>query len=157
MRTLAIVVAATMALGATACGGRTRPAFAPDSPALTGATITFFTSDDGKDTNSTVTAELIRNGSELGAEGRSVGVDFDDNTASAPIPLSVTSRFTRDDVNNARLRLRLTPDGRDVWSFNPRLTLAFSDGSTQNYSWTGVRLDHSSPEITLSLSTARMP
>ena len=56
MRTLAILVVATMALGATACGGRTSPAFTPDSPALTGASITFFTGDDGKDTNSTVTA-----------------------------------------------------------------------------------------------------
>lgn len=157
MRTLAVLVAATMALWATACGGRTRPAFAPDHPALTGATITFFTGDDGKDTNSTVTAELIRNGSELGAEGRSTGIDFDDNTTSAPMSLSIMSRFTRDDVNSARLRLRLTPDGRDVWSFNPRLTLAFSDGSTHNYAWTGVRLNHSSPEITLTLSNARVP
>jgi hypothetical protein len=157
MRTLAVLVVATLAMGATACGGRTRPAFAPGSPALTSATITFFNRDDGKDARSTATVELIRNTSELGAEARAVGTHFEHDTTTAPISLSLTSRFTKDDVSDSRLRLRLTPDGRDIWTFNARLTLMFADGSVQNFAWTNVRLDNDSPERTLMLSSARMP
>lgn len=157
MRTLAVLVVATMAISATACGGRTRPAFAPGSPALTSATITFFNRDDGKDAGSTAAVELLRNSAELGAEARAVGTHFEHDTTTAPISLSLTSRFTKDDVDDSRLRLRLTPDGRDIWTFNARLTLMFADGSVQNFAWTDVRLDNASPERTLMLSSARMP
>ena len=69
----------------------------------------------------------------------------------------MTKRFYRNDLNDGRLRIRLTPDGRDVWTFNARLSLMFADGVVENYGWTGLRLDNSTAEITQPLSSARVP
>jgi hypothetical protein len=48
----------------------------------------------------------------------------------------------------------LTPDGRDDWSFEPQLTIAFSDNTSRTYGWPQVMLDNNHPEATLSFSSA---
>ena len=68
--------------------------------------------------------------------------------------LPMSGAFYRTDVNDGQLRIRLTPDGRDDWQFEPRLTLQFSDGESRTYAWPQVMLDNARPEVTLSFSSA---
>jgi hypothetical protein len=49
----------------------------------------------------------------------------------------------------------MTPEGRDTWAFTVRLLLTFSDETQQSYQWTGVELDETAPERTLTLAGAR--
>lgn len=157
MRILGVLMVATVVIGAAGCGGRTRPAFAPAPPALTSANVSFFNRGDGKDAASAATVELLRNNSELGADARAVGAHFEHDTTSGPIAFSLSGPFTKNDVDGGRLRIRLTPDGKDVWTFDARLTMAFADGSTQNFFWNNIRLDNAAPERMLPLGPARMP
>jgi hypothetical protein len=55
------------------------------------------------------------------------------------------------------VRIRLTPDGRDTWVFDMRLTLGLSDGTQRNYFWSQLRLDESSPERIVALVSGRLP
>ena len=121
---------------------------------LTTATLTFRTLQDGKDAKSSVSAQLVRNGNELGAEATSSGTEFDDNSTASPLVMSVRGPFDRQDTRSGQLRLRLSPDGNDTWTFDVGLTLRFADESQQNYSWTAIRLDEKSPERTLVLAGA---
>lgn len=121
---------------------------------LTTATLTFRTLEDGKDAKSSVSAQLVRNGNELGAEVTSSGTEFDDNSTASPLLMSVRGPFNRQDTRSGQLRLRLSPDGNDTWTFNVGLTLRFADESQQNYSWTAIRLDEKAPERTLVLAGA---
>jgi hypothetical protein len=65
----------------------------------------------------------------------SVGTKFDDNAAVAPMILPMSGTFYRTDLSDGQLRIRLTPDGRDDWTFEPRLSLQFSDGGVRTYAW----------------------
>ena len=121
---------------------------------LTTATLTFRTLQDGKDAKSSVSAQLVRNGNELGAEATSSGTEFDDNSTASPLLMSVRGPFSREDTRSGQLRLRLSPDGNDTWTFNVGLTLRFADDSQQNYSWAAIRLDEKAPERTLVLAGA---
>ena len=124
---------------------------------VTSATLTFRTLQDGKDAKSSVSAQLVRNGNELGAEATSTGTEFDDNTTAAPLVMSLRGPFGREDARSGQLRLRLTPDGDDTWTFNVGLTLRYADDTQQNYSWQAVRLDEDAPERSLVLSGAEVP
>jgi hypothetical protein len=66
----------------------------------------------------------------------------------------MSGTFLKNDLNNAQLRIRLTPDGADDWSFEPRLTITFSDNTSRTYAWPQVMLDRARPEVTLSFSSA---
>ena len=157
MRTIAVIALATVVITAAGCGGRTRPAFAPAPPALTSANISFFNRTEGKDAKSAATVELLRNGAELGGELRAVGTHFEHDSTSGPLAFSLAGPFTKNDVDNARVRVRLTPDGKDTWIFDARLTLSFADASSQNFFWRDIRLDNASPERVLPLGAARIP
>jgi hypothetical protein len=113
--------------------------------------------DDGKDDGSMVTAQLLRNGSELAAEARSVGTEFDDNSVASPLAMTVTGPLNLEETPTANLRVRLTPEGRDTWSFDTRLTLTYASGARRNYAWSGLRLDETAPERTLTLAGAQIP
>ena len=126
------------------------------APMLTGASVTFQNRDNGKDANSAVVIELLRNNTELAAETKLVGTKFDDNAPAGPMALSVSSTFGTADADAARLRLRMTPDGKDEWTFDLQMALTFSDGSIQRFSWQGLRLDNAAAERTLPLGPARV-
>ena len=51
----------------------------------------------------------------------------------------------------------LTPDGRDTWVFDMRLTLGLSDGTQRSYFWSQLRLDEGSPERIVALVSGRLP
>jgi len=156
MRTLIVVLAAAVAIGASGCGA-TRSATIQTRafPTLTWATATFVSTDHGKDADSAVTAQVLRSNAELGAEIRSVGTKFDDNSSSGPLAFSLTGPFMTNDVDDGQIRLRLTPDGDDDWTFDLHLAMRFSDGTARNFMWRGIRLDHTSPERRLTLGPAR--
>jgi hypothetical protein len=123
-------------------------------PAITSATVQFQDRDHGKDADSGVDVWLLRNGSNEIAHLHSVGVKFDDHASIAPMGVPMSGTFYRTDLSNAQLRIRLTPDGADDWSFEPRLTVILSDNTSRTYSWPQVMLDRSRPEVTLSVSSA---
>jgi hypothetical protein len=114
------------------------------------------TRDDGKDEDSAVAVQILNDG-RLAAEGSVVNVDFDDQSVSAPLTLALTGALDSGDLNNAQVRIRLTPDGRDTWVFDMRLTLGLSDGTQRTYFWSQLRLDESSPERVLNLASGRLP
>jgi len=84
----------------------------------------------------------------------SVGAKFDDHASIAPMSVPISGTFYKNDLNDAQLRIRLTPDGRDDWSFEPRLTVTFSDNTSRSYAWPQVMLDQDRREITLGVSSA---
>ncbi len=139
---------------ATRSSSKATTAASQQAQRLSTATLTFRTLEDGKDAKSTVSVQLVRNGNELGADAMSSGTEFDDNTTAAPLAMMIRGPFDRQDTRSGQLRLRLSPDGNDTWTFNVGLTLRFADESQQNYSWTGIRLDEKAPERTLVLAGA---
>jgi len=142
---------------AAGCGATTRRQVDdPADPRLVSSTVTFTTLNEGKDEKSAIAVQLLSDRNELAAEVRSAGVEFDDHTTSAPLVMSITTPVLERDVPNSRLRLQLTPDGRDSWSFDVRLTLAFSDNTQQRFGWSGVMMDERNPERTLALAGARI-
>ena len=155
MRTFAVSVFLTAAVVSTGCGAtrRVTSSVAP-GPTITSATVQFMDRDHGKDAGSGVDVWLLRNGSNEIAHMHSVGAKFDDHAAIAPMSVPLSGTFYRTDLNDAQIRIRLTPDGRDDWSFEPRLTVALSDNTSRSYAWPQVMLDQDRREITLSLSSA---
>ncbi|HEY3091648.1 MAG TPA: hypothetical protein VGJ52_01070 [Vicinamibacterales bacterium] len=155
MRTFTVSVFLTAAIVSAGCGAtrKVTSTVAP-GPAITNMTIQFLDRDHGKDAGSGVDAWVLRNGSNEIAHLHSVGTKFDDHAAIAPMGVPVSGTFYRTDLNNAQLRIRLTPDGRDDWSFEPRLTISFSDNTSRTYGWPQVMLDQDRRETTLSFSSA---
>jgi hypothetical protein len=151
MRKAAFALAATMALTGLGCGATTTTGTSNGAiPRLTSASVTFMTRDDGKDEDSAVAVQILNDG-RLAAEGSIVDVDFDDQSESAPLRLGLTGALDSGDLDDAQVRIRLTPDGRDTWVFDMRLTLGLSDGTQRSYLWSGLRLDESSPERVVAL------
>jgi hypothetical protein len=154
MRTFAAGILLTAAIFSTACGATRRVSSVASGPAITNATVQFQDRAHGKDANSGVDVWIVRNGSTEIAHMHNVGVKFADNASIAPLGIPVSGTFYRDDLNDAQMRIRLTPDGRDDWTFEPRLMVTFSDTTSRTYSWPQVTLDNEHPEVTLSFSSA---
>jgi len=157
MRKAGFAVAALLAFGGWGCGATTRDTTMISTTArLTNASTTFMTRDDGKDEDSAIAVQVLEDG-RLVAEGTAVNVDYHDQSVSPPLDLAVTRTLDANDLNDAQVRLRLTPDGRDTWTFDMRLTLGLSDGSQRSYFWSGLRLDENAPERVLALNSGRLP
>jgi hypothetical protein len=157
MGKVGLALAALLAVAGWGCGATsTRDATISAEPRLTNASVTFMTRDDGKDEDSAIAVQILDDG-RLAAEGTVVDVDYDDQSVSAPLNLAVTRTIDSRDLNDAQVRLRLTPDGRDAWTFDMRLTLGMSDGSQRSYFWSGLRLDENTPERALALNSGRLP
>jgi hypothetical protein len=155
MRTFAATALLTAAIVSAGCGAtrKVTSSVAP-GPAITNATVQFQDRDHGKDAKSAVDVWILRGGSNEMAHLHSVGVKYDDHASIAPMGVPMSGTFTRNDLNDAQIRFRLTPDGRDDWSFEPRLTVSFSDNTSRTYSWPQVMLDNEHPEVTLSFSSS---
>jgi len=157
MRKAALALAAILSLCSSGCGATTtRDNSMSTDPRLATASVTYMTRDDGKDEDSAVAVQILDDG-RLAAEGTVVDVDYDDQSVSAPLNLTVTRPLAPRDLNDAQVRLRFTPDGRDTWTFDMRLTLGMTDGSQRSYFWSGLRLDENTPERVLPLSSGRLP
>jgi len=155
MRTFVMGVVLSAAIISAGCGAtrKVSSAVAPGQ-AITGATVQFLDRDHGKDANSALDLWIQHNGSNEMAHLHSVGVKFDDHASIAPMGVPMSGTFHKADLNDAQLRIRLTPDGADDWSFEPRLAFTFSDGTSRTYAWPQVVLDRAHPEVTLSFSSA---
>ena len=155
MRTFAATALLTAAIVSAGCGAtRKVTSSVVPGPAITNATVQFQDRDHGKDAKSAVDVWILRGGSNEIAHLHSVGVKYDDHASIAPMGVPMSGTFTRNDLNDAQIRFRLTPDGRDDWSFEPRLTVSFSDNTSRTYSWPQVMLDNDHPEVTLSFSSS---
>ena len=155
MRTFAATALLTAAIVSAGCGAtRKVTSSVVPGPAITNATVQFQDRDHGKDAKSAVDVWILRGGSNEMAHLHSVGVKYDDHASIAPMGVPMSGTFTRNDLNDAQIRFRLTPDGRDDWSFEPRLTVSFSDNTSRTYSWPQVMLDNDHPEVTLSFSSS---
>ena len=158
MRKAGLALTALLIVGGWGCGATTTRDTTSIStePRLTTASVTFMTRDDGKDEDSAVAVQILDDG-RLAAEGTVVDVDYDDQSVSTPLNLAVTRTLEGGDLDDAQVRLRLTPDGRDTWTFDMRLTLGMTDGSQRSYFWSGLRLDENTPERVLALDSGRLP
>jgi hypothetical protein len=158
MRKAAFALAATTVLTAWACAATTTTGTTGigANPRLTSASVTFMTRDDGKDEDSAVAVQILNDG-RLVAEGSVVDVDFDDRSVSAPLSLGLTGALDSGDLDDAQVRVRLTPDGRDTWVFDMRLTVGLSDGTQRSYFWSEMRLDESTPERVVAFVSGRLP
>jgi hypothetical protein len=156
-----LALTAMLAFTGWGCGATTRDANSSSvttAPVtLTSAAATFMTRDDGKDDDSAITVQVLDDSSRLAAEATATDTEFDDKTVSSPLNLSVMRPLASSDLNDARVRLRLTPDGNDTWTFDMRLILGLSDGTQRTYFWSGLRLDENSPERVLTLASGRLP
>lgn len=152
------LVTIAVAFGATACGAtRTTTTIQnPVYPALTSATVSFVSRDHGKDRDSALTVQVMRNTAELVGEVRATGIKFDDDSASGPFVVSLVGPFTTRDIDDGQVRIRLTPDGRDDWTFDMHMTMRFSDGTARDFVWRGLRLDNTTVERVLALGPARI-
>ena len=161
MRTLAASLVAVVALLASGCGATTRTTSTtiqnPVYTTLTSAIATFVSRDHGKDKDSGLTVHLLRNNAELVGEIYANGIKFDDKSSSGPFALTLTGGpFTTRDIDDGQMRIRLTPDGKDDWTFDLHLTTRFSDGRVHNFTWRGLRLDNTTVERVLALAPARV-
>ena len=161
MRIFTVILGATLAIAAAGCGATTRAGYpttaqSPVYPTLSSAVASFVSRDHGKDKDSGLTVQLLRNNAELVGDIHANGIKFDDHSSSGPFALSLTGGpFSTRDISDGQVRVRLTPDGRDDWTFDLHLMMRFSDGRVQNFMWRGVRLDNTNPERVLSLEPAR--
>jgi len=154
MKKFALSVFMTAAVISAGCGAtRTVSSTVAPGPSITSASIQFNDREHGKDARSAVDVWVLHGSNEM-AHLHSVGTKFDDNAAITPMTLPMSGTFYRTDLNDGQVRIRLTPDGRDDWQFEPRLTLQFSDGGARTYAWPQVLLDNARPEVTLSFSSA---
>ena len=154
MRRVAMSVLLAGALASVGCGAtrKVANAVAPGS-AVTAATMMFIDRDHGKDAKSAVDVWMLHGTDEV-AHLHSVGTKFDDNASIAPMGMQISGAFHAADLKDGQLRIRLTPDGNDDWSFEPRLTVSFSDNTSRTYTWPLVMLDNRNPERSLSFSSA---
>jgi hypothetical protein len=76
---------------------------------------------------------------------------FPDHTDNGPFGLSVQENILKKDLPGGSTRITITPVGNDMWRFNYRLDLAFSDGSHVTYDWPGLVLSESNREMTRAL------
>jgi hypothetical protein len=154
MKNFALTVFMTAAVVSAGCGAtRTVSNTVVPGPSITSANIQFNDREHGKDAKSAVDVWLLHGSNEM-AHLHNIGTKFDDNASIAPMAVPMSGTWYRTDLNDGQLRIRLTPDGRDDWTFEPRLTLQFSDGMARTYAWPAVTLDNARPEVTLSFSSA---
>ena len=154
MKTFALSALVAAAVISAGCGATRRVSntVAP-GPSITSGTIQFNDREHGKDAKSAVDVWVLHGSNEM-AHLHSIGTKFDDNASIAPMSLAMSGTFYRTDLNDGQLRIRMTPDGRDDWTFEPRLMLQFSDGTARTYAWPSVTLDNARSEVTLSFSAA---
>jgi hypothetical protein len=160
MRNVGLVLAASLACASFGCGATTTNSGAVVTPTTTtvaNAQATFMTRDNGKDEDSAVAVQLLDDSGRLAAEATVADVEFKGQTVSQPVSLATIRQMASSDLNDGRVRLRLTPDGDDEWTFDLRLVVGLSDGTQRTYFWSALRLDDDAPERVLPLSSGRLP
>jgi hypothetical protein len=158
MRKAGLALAAMLCVAGWGCGATTTRSatVTSEQPRLTNASVTFMTRDDGKDEDSAVAVQILEDG-RLIAEGTVADVSYDDQSVSTPLILAVREPLAAGGLDDAQVRIRLTPDGRDTWAFDMRLTLGLSEGSQRTYFWSAVRLNENTPERVMPLNSGRLP
>lgn len=161
--TLAVVIAALTTL---ACGATMLPTMQGGAMPMTSATVIFSTLDDAKDADSEVVVQLRRADGQTAAEQRLTNLLFDRQSTSPSFALPIAIPFRVGDINDGELRIEMTPEAKvlpvsqwrtDIWRFDVRLVMAFGDGTSRSFSWTGLTLSTSTHELKLPLAPAGLP
>jgi hypothetical protein len=105
---------------------------------VTAIKISFKTTSDDKDWNTQVRDRLILNGKDVAtlnccSADRKGDLWHNNSNTSAPMTL-VSTTLTKSDLQNCTLELGMVPVGNDKWVFVPTLTVTYSDGT--NDQWT---------------------
>ena len=155
-----LALTAMLAMTGWGCGATTRDtttSTVTPPTTLTSASATFMTREEDKDDDSAITVQILDDSSRLSAEATATDKKFNDKTVSQALNLSIMRALPSSDLNDARVRLRLTPEGEDTWTFDMRLIVGLADGTQRTYFWSGLRLDEKSPERVLPLASGRLP
>lgn len=94
---------------------------------LTSASITFFTLDDNKDSDTLLTIQVRTGGGTIAASKTGFFGQFGDGSTTT-IPLSLRAGITWDALQTGNVKLNIQPNGDDTWKFGYELDLNFSDG-----------------------------
>ncbi|MGW7573398.1 hypothetical protein [Streptomyces sp. NPDC054765] len=123
----------------TNAAGGASPATSPrnassahESPAAPGATltdasITFFTLDDNKDSDTLLSIQVLDRSNRVAASATGFFGQFGDDTTHQ-IPLKLRPGFTWDALQAGHLRLNIQPHGDDTWKFGYELDLTSPTG-----------------------------
>lgn len=94
---------------------------------LTTAKITFLTSGEDKDNNTTLSIKVVTAAGKTAASAFDTFGKFGDGSV-VPVNLLVRRNITWDALQGGSLRLHIEPNGDDTWKFGYRLDLTFDDG-----------------------------
>jgi hypothetical protein len=106
---------------------------------VTAIKISFKTTSDDKDWNTQVRDRLILNGKDVATlnccSADRHGDHWNNNSnTSAPMALIATT-LKKSDLPNCTLELGMIPVGKDTWVFVPTLTVTYSDGTIDQWSF----------------------
>ncbi|MFD8307031.1 hypothetical protein ACFV29_32515 [Streptomyces sp. NPDC059690] len=94
---------------------------------LTSAKITFLTSGEDKDGDTTVSIKVVTAAGKTAASAFDTFGRFGDGSV-VPVNLLVRKNITWDALQGGTVRLHIQPNGDDTWKFGYRLDLTFDDG-----------------------------
>ena len=117
----------------------------PADPILTGATATFTTTLDKKDSATSVSVSVKNktSGKSLAyASNAAVGSEYKANTQST-LNLSLYPNIRKSDCANLGTTVSVKASGSDTWSFRGTVTLKFADGSQLTTGSTNEHIMHS--------------
>ena len=108
MNKLVACVAMAAAVAAAGCGATTRSSTGtiqtPTYPTLVSATVTFVSRDHGKDEDSGLTLQVMRNSAELVGEVQANNIKFDDDSSSGPFVVSLIGPFNTNEIDTGQVR-----------------------------------------------------
>jgi len=99
----------------------------PPPPVLTGAVVSFRTTNDNKDHDTKVNVYVTCGGMTF-AHWNGGNGEWRDNSDSGPFELAIDSQIRKEAMGNCFGVVEMLPNGDDEWHFNWTLTLRFSDG-----------------------------
>jgi hypothetical protein len=122
---------------------------AKKSPKLVKASLTFETLDDDKDDNVKFTCIVSAgNGNTMAYLEMAEKEEFSDHSNKTFI-LSTSPELTKRDIEGFTAMISIETFGSDVWSFNAKIKMDFSDGTFLVKEKRNVRLSKDGDSITL--------
>jgi hypothetical protein len=132
----------------------------PSSATLTGVNVTFFTHNDDKDSNTSVSVSVENKVSLFFSELLASLNDFAGNQGFGDNPPSTytfalvlaSQNITMSSITTPTFTITIAPTGHDRWIFDVTFTFAFSDNTQFTSGKTGIILDQDNRIYTGSFS-----
>lgn len=130
MKRFLILALALLLTGCTASSPTANKILAPITPAsITSVTANFRTTSDDKDDDTKFDIALTTADDKPIAEAKNVFGKYEEGSDHS-VPLEKKGDFGKAALENSKVKIRITPDGKDQWDFNLTLEFKFSDGTT---------------------------